>query len=431
MTEKKQLLQEHKEQKERGNKNLELGKKATEQEKSLAKHLIKNPVQVEDFKGVAEEIKKDEHKKDFEEKTKNFIFDEDKIAKKCPFTFLKINNDVAAVGLFIPKNTEEKVTKGKITATINKQIEQPFLLLDNGSYLEISSGSEADYIIKFRNNKEQIIKFYSIPGNFDRRMSLSTIKKYLKGECGKIDGKKLFIKIKRNYEKYLYFSNKIWYNIHALWDMGTYFVLLFKAYPLLELRGLRGSAKTKTMTISSFITFNATDIMINPSESALFRETHDKRPTKYIDEAEKLFRFEKGQVISDQRAELINASYSYKGVVPRVEKIGNRFVTIYYYVYSPTMIGSINGLYGSTEDRALIHITTKAPENDKRGELEPTEESEDWQSIRDELYLFLLQNWKLIEKEYNNFNNDTGLNNRDFQIWKPILTLAKINNRSR
>lgn len=370
--------------------------------------------------------KKAERKeKNFEEKTKNLIFEEDKIAKKCPFTFLKINNDVAAVGLFLPKNTEEKVTKGKITATIKKQIDQPILLLDNETFLEIGAGPEADYIIKIK-DQEHIIRFFSIPQNFDRRMSLSSIKKYLLKQYGKIDGKKLFFKIKRKYKKYLYFANSIWYKIHAFWDMGTYFVLLFKAFPLFELRGLRASAKTKTMTTSSFLSFNPTDIMINPSESALFRETHDKRPTKYIDEAEKLFKFEKGKVIADQRAELINASYSYKGVVPRVEKIGNRFVTVYYHVYSPTMIGSINGLYGSTEDRAIIHITTKAPDNDKRGELEPTEESEDWQEIRDELYLFLLQNWKRVEEAYRNFNNDTGLNNRDFQIWKPILVLAKL-----
>ena len=116
------------------------------------------------------------------------------------------------------------------------------------------------------------------------------------------------MRIKEIYEKYLYYNNKTWYAIHALWDMGTYFFLLLKAYPLLELRGIRGSAKTKTMGISSSITFNATDIMINPSESALFRETNEKRPTKYIDEAEKLFKVEKGKVIPDTRAELINSS---------------------------------------------------------------------------------------------------------------------------
>lgn len=346
-----------------------------------------------------------------------FIWDDSKIVRKRNFTFLEINKGVAGIGLLLPKD-QDIYRKDRLVGS--KQIEQPVVITSDRKLLEIGG--------KFEETEK--IKFYSIPKDFTRRFSLPSIKKYLRGEYGKVDGLKLFFRIKKIYEKYLYFANPVWYILHPLWDIGTYFFLLFKVYPIMELRGLKATAKTKIMATSSFMTLNATDIMINPSESALFRETHDKRPTKYIDEAEKLFRFEKGRIISDPRAELINASYFHKGTVPRIERTGNKFVAMYYNVYSPTVIGSINGLYGATEDRALVHITTKPPEGDKRGELDPTDESEDWQGIRDDLYVFLLQNWLNIKKLYNAFDNETSLSNRDFQIYKPLLVLCRYLNES-
>ena len=92
------------------------------------------------------------------------------------------------------------------------------------------------------------------------------------------------------------------------------------------------------MVVSSKITLNATEIMVDPSESTLFRETESLRPTKYIDEAEKLFTFTKKGVEHDQRIELINASYYKKGVVPRQEKIGSVFITKWYHAYTPARI---------------------------------------------------------------------------------------------
>jgi hypothetical protein len=195
------------------------------------------------------------------------------------------------------------------------------------------------------------------------------------------------------------------------------------------MRGLPGTGKTKAMDISRQITLNATPVMVNPSESTLFRETQDKRPTKYIDEAEKLFRFQKGNVEPDSRAELINASFTASGTVPRQEKIGERFKTVYYHTYSSTMIGSINGMFGATEDRAIIQTTIKAQNEDARGELEPRNDEDEsiWQEIRDELYIFALQNWQQVENKYRQFkDSETELKKRDLQIWRPLLSIADL-----
>ena len=92
-----------------------------------------------------------------------------------------------------------------------------------------------------------------------------------------ITAEELADKIKAQYEKFSFFREPTWYKVNSLWDMGTYFFNLFDNFPIKEERGLQETGKTKTMNVSKNMSFNSTDIMINPSEATLFRETHDKR----------------------------------------------------------------------------------------------------------------------------------------------------------
>jgi hypothetical protein len=347
-----------------------------------------------------------------------YIFDEDKLLRPAVFSQTSFS-DYFGYGLLLPKEKDMLDKKGDLVGY--EQVWNP-VMVSNHSLFEISK----------ENMLKHKMQFNAIPSNLPLRWSLKSIKSYLQLDCPAINGYELFKKIRQQYEKYSFYRDSKWYDVHSLWDFGTYSFMIFNSYPLMELRGISGSSKSKQMRISSYIAFNATDLMVNPSESSLFRETHDKRPTKYIDEAERLFKYnpKTKQIEQDSRAELINASYSKNGVVPRVEKIGNKFVTFYYHCYSPTQIASINGLFGATENRAITHIMTKSPDNDKRGELDPETDVDDpiWQEIRDELYIYTLQNWQKIKDLYRNFNEETKLKKRDLQIWKPLLVIAKLLN---
>ena len=353
-------------------------------------------------------------------KLKNFIFDENEVIKEVSFNF-PIIDDNLCFGYFLPKDvpvyktnkeTKQREYKGQ------KQIKVPVLITSNNELIEVSALLE----------EKSKIRIIDLPNasNYPRRWSLSSIKDFLEKKDSKIEPKETYSKIKKTYEQYICFNNPTWYSVHALWDIGTYFFSLFLYYPLMELRGLKRTGKTKIMTASRQFTFNATEEMTNPSESTLFRVTHEQRPTKYIDEAEKLYIINRGKIEADSRAELINSGYKYTGTVPRQEKQGNKYITIYYKTYSPTMLGSINGLYGATEDRAIVHITTSAPKGDNRGEKELQEGNPTYKQIRDELYLLALQNWDLVREEYSKLNIKTKLSNRDFWLWKPILVLAKV-----
>jgi mRNA-degrading endonuclease YafQ of YafQ-DinJ toxin-antitoxin module len=347
----------------------------------------------------------------------SFIWDENKIIEKRIFPIDQHKN-MFYFGVHLPKMVEEKDKDGKITG--QKQEFRPCIITSDKKLVQITNRTKEDLAINFEN----------IPYSLPRRWSLTKMKNFIEGRTEKVDGKKLLDKIKDQYDKYIHVRNPTWFKIFAVWDIGTYFYVLFEAYPFIENRGIAGTGKTKSMVVSSFITFNGGQIMVNPSESTLFRETEEIRGTKYIDEAEKLFIInpKTRQVESDPRVELINASYTKQAKVPRQEKIGNKFVTKWYAPYSPTQLSSINGLYGATETRAITRITTKSPNNDIRGELDPSEDHKSpiWNEIRDECYRFALENWEEVYKLYLNFPKDCGLKRRDLQIWKPLLTIAKL-----
>ena len=348
----------------------------------------------------------------------SFIFDEDQVLKIKNFTQSKLNNETFGYGLLLPKEIpildKNKEVVGK------EQVWSPVIINSKREIIEATKEIEILNKIKFR----------AIPTNLSLRWSLDSIKSFLEGDdkVPEPEPKEIFEKIRKKYEQNIFERDPVWHKVNALWDMDTYVYESFDAFPIREHRGLAGSGKTKKMRLSKNISFNATEILVNPSEATLFRETNDKKPTKYFDEAEKLFRYTKGNLEPDNRVELINASYSKGSYVPRVEKIGNSFVTMYYDCYSPTQISSIKGLFGATETRAITSVSTKNLDEDSRGEKEINDYDSDWQILRDSLYLFGLKYWKQIDENYKNDELYENLNikKRDLQLWRPLLALAEL-----
>lgn len=345
-----------------------------------------------------------------------FIFNEKLVVKPVVFSCHRIGNEFG-YGFLLPKYVPIYSSNGKDKKIIGKeQVRAPGVITSDRRLIEPSHDTESLHKIKY----------IAIPQDLELRASLGTLKSFLENKTTPPNGKEIFESIAKTYRQFLHFQTEAWYAVHPLWDIGTYFFELFNTYPICELRGISGTAKSKVMKVSRLFTLNPTEIMINPSEASLFRITHTKRPTKYIDEAEKLFLFIGGQWQSSPTVELINGSYSRGSTVPRLEKLGNDYRIVHYQCYSPTMIGSIAGLRDATETRAITHIMTKAPDKDSRGELEVAdyEDAEEFQSIRDKMYLYALGNFREVERNYRELAVD-GLKKRDLQLWKPLLAVAK------
>ena len=355
---------------------------------------------------------------------KDYIFDENEIVKDKIFTSDMINDTLFGFGLFLIRYEPTIDENGAVIG--EHQVEKPVIITSDRRIIPADRRTEADLGIRY----------VSIPNRLDLRWRLRSIERWIDREVDveEVNGENLFDMIKNQYKKYNYYRESMWYDVNALWDMATYLHQLFSSFAIKEERGLSGTGKSKTLRVSSLIALNSTELMTNPSVATLFRETEEKHPSKQFDEAETLFKRDlKGGIMQDDRVELINASYSRNGAVPRQEakSKGKGYNTIWYHVYSPTRISSINGLFGATESRAITQVHTKSPDYDGRGENDPENDANDevWKNIRDLCYMWALQNWSDVRDQYLNFNDDTKLKKRDLQLWKPLIAMAKIINQ--
>ncbi len=346
--------------------------------------------------------------KTLQEQLEGYVFDEDRILRRVPFAQFLTKQQEFGVGLLLPKDREDN----------NGNVHQewvPVVVTSARTFHPVFQGE----------NRALGVRFDGIPAELPRRYSLVVVPSWLHAVDPVPEARALYDAIRNAYRETLYFREP-WYAVHAIWDLSTYFFGLFPAFPYLELRGVKGAAKTKVMQQSACFSFNASPILSSPSEASLFRTVHDQRPTLYLDEAENLFRVVKGKVEHDGRVEVINSGYTAEGRVPRVEKVGSKFVTMHYATYCPKMLASIGGLYGATESRAILHVMTRAPDNDKRGEREVDKADPRFQRIRDQLFHFMLGRWKEVKAAYDALETGNGLKKRDLQLWRPLLAVARV-----
>jgi hypothetical protein len=158
-----------------------------------------------------------------------------------------------------------------------------------------------------------------------------------------IDILKEYIELKKEY-----------YNIIALWIIGTYFHEQFYSYPYLFLNAMKGSGKSRTLNLIT--TLSKGGEMVNSlTEAVLFRT----KGTLAIDESEGLER--KGK---ENLRELLNSAYK-KGVkIKRMKqvKIENSMEQVVeeFSVYRPIVLANIIGMESVLGDRCIPLILEKS-----------------------------------------------------------------------
>lgn len=347
--------------------------------------------------------------------TDNFIFDEEKITKNKHFALGMFGNH-HYFGVMIPK---EIPTKQKDSEVKLQQVTVQIIVLDDHNFYEITKEFQSKHNVRF-----------SEPLLMERnRWWLKDIEDFITHQGVKdaykvVEFKELFETVKKIYEKYVYLDDGF-YDLHAIWDMGTYFFDCFETYPYIELNGLKGTGKSKVMRISEKITFNGR-LFISPTPATVFRFVERNKPTLYIDEAEKLFRKFGNKEDNSDLVELLNAGYTKSGRVPRMEKDEKgKWILKSFDVYCPKMIASIKGMQGALKDRCITEIMIKPPKGDNRGDLEPSDNDKAFFHVRNKLCPFALKNAGGIMLQYNCLPKEFNLSNRDWQLWKPLLTIAK------
>jgi len=314
---------------------------------------------------------------------------------------IDVVDGVAYVGVNLP--CEVKDDKGRVEIK-----EFHFLIGSDGSKILCHKEELNKLKIQLRHS---IIKL-------PNRWSLSSVKAWLNREAS-VNPDELYIAVKTAFETYIEFEDARVYDFLTLWTIGTYFFHCFNAYPYLYIGGTKQSGKTKLLTLLSLLCHNAI-FSNNISTASAFRLIQSGRCTLLMDETEKLSNPERE---IDFRG-MLYAGYKKGALVYRTHK--DTLKPEPFEVYSPKALANIRGIEDVLEDRCLTIILKRGKNLDIVNREIPLE-SEVWQQIRDMLYVFYLSHFHELGEfsEQVNLLEEVGLKQRELELWKPILVLAK------
>ncbi len=304
----------------------------------------------------------------------------------------------------LPVQVDDEKSKAVVVITSNKQVG---IDKNRHGYIDFE-------------NKTYSLRDVSLVPNNIQRWKVEDINKFLVNK-DKVSPSLAFIEIKEVLKKFVDFRDENDADIIALWLMGTYCFPVFDAYPYLYLVGVKRSGKTKTLLIIEKLAFNAI-ISSNISPAVLFRLVEAKRPTLALDEGEQL----SDKTRKQELRELLNSGYKRGAPAYRTtkNKKGN-FDIEAFEIYSPKAIANISGLDDVLEDRSIT-LTMVRTNNPDKGNTAVTEGSEDWSYLRNLLYSFSLDYSEKIAKIYSSDSKVNALLNRQNELWKPLLSIAKI-----
>jgi len=241
-----------------------------------------------------------------------------------------------------------------------------------------------------------------------------------------IEGMK--IKLQESYNKIIVVLKRYcdlkeeYYNLIALWIIGTYLHKEFPSYPFLFLNAMKGSGKTRLLKLITVLSKDG-DLLSSLSEAVLFRTTG----TLGIDEFEGITR--KG---GENLRELLNAAYKRGSKVKRMRKKktedGEEQVVEEFDVYRAICMANIWGMESVLGDRCLTLILEKSNNYMITRTMELFDDDDEINYIRDSLSKCSLCNVVVarnIYMEWNRFINNNYITTQTHNYIK-LQLLEKI-----
>ena len=295
----------------------------------------------------------------------------------------------------------------------NRMASKPLVITSSHDYFELTS--------------EELIRrklFSDIPDLYSgsrTRWSLSkenpfSVKNYLDNKALTVDPVALFNEIRDVFNTHIDFSNTSYSTLLAIWIMGTYLHRMFPCYPYIFLSGHKRSGKTLTMEITEQLAFNG-KLAASLSGASIYRQIEASRGAILIDESEKY----KNRSVGDDSDlfSIVNSGYKRSGNVDRC--VGDNHDVKSFSTYSPKMFANTETLNDILNDRSIIIRMYRTMR--KMPPFIPSQMENQFQGLRDKLYVFAMSSHQAILSEFNGIPFGE-LKNREFELWRPMLAIA-------
>lgn len=234
-----------------------------------------------------------------------------------------------------------------------------------------------------------------------------------------VDGFTLYTKILSTLKTHIELEKNEDYTILTSWIIGTYFFPIFSAYPYIHIKAPKGSGKSQCLNFIFQTAFNA--VKARASLPAL-RDTVDSlRGTYLMDQADALHRNNMEDFL-----DVLTDSYKRAGgAVRKMIATKNEWTMGEFEAYSPKGFASINQLPEDLRDRCVVIPLIRSNKNLPVLD----EESPLWNEIRNDLYIYLINDYMLVNGQYLALNYGYKQSNeilgRRLELWLPIEVILR------
>lgn len=232
----------------------------------------------------------------------------------------------------------------------------------------------------------------------------------------------LFRTVKNEFVKYCDYEEEEYPTLLALFTILTYLHPLVDSLPIMFITGDAGSGKTRNARILANMAFNSN--MGQFSSAVLRRQISATSPTMVVDDAEYLNPKDTSEKSKDIQ-NILRRNYKKGSTDQLVNKNTHKIES--FDIFCPAVISCVTYLENALESRTIeirMLYSTKSKVN-LRVPVD-TSRTDYWQNIRDKCYLFAMKHYTEFMESYETLEAPDFIIGREFELWSPLLALAKI-----
>ncbi len=321
-------------------------------------------------------------------------------------------DNVAVTTIFLDVTVEdEKAKKTKVMAL-------PHLITSSRQIYRLDDGEIKGMAWRYPQTKVPLLGVVKRRWSSDEAQSFSA-KSYLDHKIS-INPWEVYKEVVGYFKSYLDYPNELYFDLIALWTIGTYFFNCYQGYPYLHLTGAKRVGKSRTLSIIHQLAFNAL-WSASMTPAAAYRSIEACSSTLLLDEAEHLKTRKDKDSDDGDYLEILKAGYQ-KGQ-QAIRCSGDNHEPTGFDLYSPKAFGGTQGLDAILGDRTIPLVLARRKR--KLPEFLVSHLAPSFQSTRDRLYILMLDYMGNVMEEIKAGIGWDGVQDRERELWTPILTLAQ------